>query len=78
MTVGIQGGGMQRICVIGGSRYFGRLLVERLQATGHQGDRHYAMSNTRAKQLGFAFSRTADRLPGAVAEALTASAAPVA
>ncbi|MFE4327929.1 NAD-dependent epimerase/dehydratase family protein [Streptomyces sp. NPDC056831] len=97
---------MQRICVIGGSRYFGRLLVERLQATGHQVtvinrgstqppagvehlaaggaaspfsfDRHYAMSNTRAKQLGFAFSRTADRLPGAVAEALTASAAPVA
>ncbi|MFE5092681.1 NAD-dependent epimerase/dehydratase family protein [Streptomyces sp. NPDC056638] len=41
-------------------------------------DRHYAMSNTRAKQLGFAFSRTADWLPGAVAEALTASAAPVA
>ncbi|AJT70144.1 hypothetical protein T261_8552 [Streptomyces lydicus] len=41
-------------------------------------DRHYAMSNTRAKQLGFTFSRTADWLPGAVAEALTASAVPAA
>lgn len=39
-------------------------------------DRHYAMSNSRAKHLGFAFSRTTDWLPGAVAEALTASAAP--
>ncbi|MDT0453118.1 NAD-dependent epimerase/dehydratase family protein [Streptomyces hesseae] len=39
-------------------------------------DRHYAMSNARAKHLGFAFSRTADWLPGAVAEALAASAAP--
>ncbi|MFC9491894.1 NAD-dependent epimerase/dehydratase family protein, partial [Streptomyces hydrogenans] len=27
---------MQRICVIGGSRYFGKLLVERLQAADHQ------------------------------------------
>jgi nucleoside-diphosphate-sugar epimerase len=27
---------MQRICVIGGSRYFGKLLVQRLQAAGHQ------------------------------------------
>lgn len=27
---------MQRICVIGGSRYFGKLLVRRLQAAGHQ------------------------------------------
>ncbi|MEU9717022.1 NAD-dependent epimerase/dehydratase family protein [Streptomyces sp. NPDC047976] len=35
-------------------------------------DRHYAMSNSRAKELGFRFSRTADWLPGAVAEALTA------
>lgn len=39
-------------------------------------DRHYAMSNDRAKELGFAFSRTADWLPGVVAEALTASATP--
>ncbi|MEU5001675.1 NAD-dependent epimerase/dehydratase family protein [Streptomyces sp. NPDC021622] len=37
-------------------------------------DRHYAMSNTRAKELGFCFSRTTDWLPGAVAEALNASA----
>lgn len=27
---------MQKICVIGGSRYFGKLLIERLQAAGHQ------------------------------------------
>ncbi|GAA3082113.1 NAD-dependent epimerase/dehydratase family protein [Streptomyces olivoverticillatus] len=39
-------------------------------------DCHYAMSNARAKQLGFTFSRTADWLPGAVAEVLAASAAP--
>ncbi|MFC9246224.1 NAD-dependent epimerase/dehydratase family protein [Streptomyces sp. NPDC057136] len=31
-------------------------------------DRPYAMSNTRAKELGFPFSRTSDWLPGAVAE----------
>ncbi|MFF8996094.1 NAD-dependent epimerase/dehydratase family protein [Streptomyces sp. NPDC014983] len=37
-------------------------------------DRHYAMSNARAKRLGFVFSRTTDWLPGAVAEAITASA----
>ncbi|MFE0098804.1 NAD-dependent epimerase/dehydratase family protein [Streptomyces sp. NPDC059009] len=38
-------------------------------------DRHYAMSNARAKHLGFAFSHTADWLPGAVAEALAAASA---
>ncbi|MFC9263136.1 NAD-dependent epimerase/dehydratase family protein [Streptomyces hydrogenans] len=37
-------------------------------------DRHYAMSNARAKALGFSFSRTTDWLPGAVAEALAPSA----
>ncbi|MFG3117926.1 NAD-dependent epimerase/dehydratase family protein [Streptomyces sp. NPDC048197] len=37
-------------------------------------DRHYAMSNARAKALGFSFSRTTDWLPGAVAESLDASA----
>ncbi|MFJ8160310.1 NAD-dependent epimerase/dehydratase family protein [Streptomyces sp. NPDC096136] len=37
-------------------------------------DRHYAMSNARAKDLGFTFSRTADWLPGAVAETLAAAA----
>ena len=36
MTVGVQDGGMKRICVIGGSRYFGKVLVQRLQATGHR------------------------------------------
>ncbi|MFD9543192.1 NAD-dependent epimerase/dehydratase family protein [Streptomyces sp. NPDC060022] len=41
-------------------------------------DRHYAMSNTRAKRLGFTFSRIADWLPGAVAETVSASATPVA
>ncbi|MFF9175660.1 NAD-dependent epimerase/dehydratase family protein [Streptomyces sp. NPDC014793] len=39
-------------------------------------DRHYAMSNTRAGRLGYVFSRTADWLPGAVAEALAAPVAP--
>ena len=37
-------------------------------------DRHYSMSNARAKTLGFSFSRTTDWLPGAVAEALAPSA----
>ncbi|MEU3988809.1 NAD-dependent epimerase/dehydratase family protein [Streptomyces platensis] len=41
-------------------------------------DRHYAMSNARAKNLGFSFSRTTDWLPGAIAEALDATAAPTA
>ncbi|MFG2651347.1 NAD-dependent epimerase/dehydratase family protein [Streptomyces sp. NPDC048436] len=39
-------------------------------------DRHYAMSNARAKKLGFSFSHTTDWLPGAVAEALNTSTAP--
>ncbi|WP_030687093.1 NAD-dependent epimerase/dehydratase family protein [Streptomyces sp. NRRL B-1347] len=41
------------------------------QASPFSFDRHYAMSNARAKDLGFAFSRTTEWLPGAVAEALT-------
>ncbi|MBT2387478.1 NAD-dependent epimerase/dehydratase family protein [Streptomyces sp. ISL-11] len=41
-------------------------------------DRHYAMSNARARELGFSFSHTTDWLPGAVAEVLDASAASVA
>ncbi|BCK72577.1 hypothetical protein Srufu_065300 [Streptomyces libani subsp. rufus] len=41
-------------------------------------DRHYAMSNARAKSLGFSFSHTTDWLPGAIAEALDATAAPTA
>ncbi|MFG3284419.1 NAD-dependent epimerase/dehydratase family protein [Streptomyces sp. NPDC048111] len=39
-------------------------------------DRHYAMSNARAKALGFTFSRTCDWLPGAVTEALTGAPSP--
>ncbi|MCF3142460.1 NAD-dependent epimerase/dehydratase family protein [Streptomyces platensis] len=39
-------------------------------------DRHYAMSNARAKNLGFPFSHTTDWLPGALTEALHATAAP--
>lgn len=41
-------------------------------------DRHYAMSNARAKNLGFSFSHSTDWLPGAVAEALDATASPAA
>src|SRR6187402_981961 len=36
MIAGLHDGGMSRICVIGGSRYFGTLLVERLHEEGHQ------------------------------------------
>ncbi|GHH42395.1 NAD-dependent epimerase/dehydratase family protein [Streptomyces candidus] len=46
------------------------------QASAFSFDRHYAMSNARAKELGFVFSRTADWLPAAVAEALAADGAP--
>ncbi|MFI6893355.1 NAD-dependent epimerase/dehydratase family protein [Streptomyces sp. NPDC050256] len=41
-------------------------------------DRYYAMSNTRAKERGFVFSRTAGWLPGAAAESITASTTPAA
>ncbi|WP_328535275.1 NAD-dependent epimerase/dehydratase family protein [Streptomyces sp. NBC_00344] len=41
-------------------------------------DRHYAMSNARAKELGFSFSRATEWLPGAVAEALTSEPSPTA
>ncbi|AKJ15445.1 reductase [Streptomyces incarnatus] len=59
----------------------GREPVYRVAAPGEAAspfsfDRHYAMSNARAKDLGFTFSRTADWLPGAVAEALAVSATP--
>ncbi|MFJ8493420.1 NAD-dependent epimerase/dehydratase family protein [Streptomyces sp. NPDC094038] len=59
----------------------GRQPVYRTVARGETAspfsfDRHYAMSNARAKCLGFSFSRTADWLPGAVAEALATSAVP--
>lgn len=56
----------------------GREAVYRSVAAGEPAspfsfDRHYAMSNARAKALGFRFSRTTDWLPGAVTEALDAS-----
>ncbi|MER7726505.1 NAD-dependent epimerase/dehydratase family protein [Streptomyces sp. NPDC096323] len=61
----------------------GRRPVYRTAAAGEPAgpfsfDRYYPMSNSRAKTLGFAFSRTADWLPGAAAESVTASAAPAA
>lgn len=36
-------------------------------------DRYYGMSNARATGLGFAFSNTADWLPGVVAEAINST-----
>ncbi|MFD9367746.1 NAD-dependent epimerase/dehydratase family protein [Streptomyces sp. NPDC060020] len=59
----------------------GREPVYRVVAAGEEAspfsfDRHYAMSNARAKALGFSFSHTADWLPGAVAEALDAEPSP--
>ncbi|MGW9031745.1 NAD-dependent epimerase/dehydratase family protein [Streptomyces sp. NPDC055722] len=59
----------------------GRQPVYRTVARGETAspfsfDRHYAMSNARARRLGFSFSRTTDWLPGAVAEALTTTAVP--
>ncbi|MFD5417232.1 NAD-dependent epimerase/dehydratase family protein [Streptomyces sp. NPDC127069] len=41
-------------------------------------DRHYAMSNARARQLGFTFSHTSDWLPGAVTETLADTPVPTA
>jgi nucleoside-diphosphate-sugar epimerase len=46
------------------------------EASAFSFDRHYAMSNARAKELGFSFSHTTDWLPGAVAEALTTEPSP--
>ncbi|MFD4013318.1 NAD-dependent epimerase/dehydratase family protein [Streptomyces albidoflavus] len=59
----------------------GRKAVHRIVPAGEKAspfsfDRHYAMSNARAKKLGFAFSSTTDWLPGAVAAALAVPAAP--
>ncbi|MFE7767228.1 NAD-dependent epimerase/dehydratase family protein [Streptomyces sp. NPDC057438] len=53
-----------------------RTVPEDEEASPFSFDRHYAMSNARAKLLGFSFSRTTDWLPGAVAETLAAPAAP--
>ncbi|MCQ9131632.1 NAD-dependent epimerase/dehydratase family protein [Streptomyces hilarionis] len=61
----------------------GRKALHRIVPAGEEAspfsvDRHYAMSNARAKALGFAFSHTSDWLRDAVAEALALSAAPTA
>ncbi|MFD3579325.1 NAD-dependent epimerase/dehydratase family protein [Streptomyces sp. NPDC058644] len=48
------------------------------EASAFSFDRHYAMSNARAKELGFSFAHTTDWLPGAVAETLTAAPSPTA
>lgn len=61
----------------------GREPVYRTVAAGEPAgpfsfDRYYAMSNTRAKELGFVFSRTTGWLPGAAAESITASTTPAA
>lgn len=59
----------------------GREPVRRTVPAGEEAspfsfDRHYAMSNARAKELGFSFAHTTEWLPGAVAEALTAERSP--
>ncbi|MDH6131014.1 nucleoside-diphosphate-sugar epimerase [Kitasatospora sp. MAA4] len=61
----------------------GREPVHRTVSAGEEAspfsfDRHYAMSNTRAKKLGFPFSHVTDWLPGTVAEALTIEPSPTA
>ncbi|MFI9780536.1 NAD-dependent epimerase/dehydratase family protein [Streptomyces sp. NPDC051956] len=48
-----------------------RIVPAGEEASAFSFDRHYAMNNARAKELGYSFSRTTDWLPGAVAEALT-------
>ncbi|QDY80111.1 NAD-dependent epimerase/dehydratase family protein [Streptomyces qinzhouensis] len=53
-----------------------RTVAEGEEASPYSFDRHYAMSNTRAADLGFRFSHVRDWLPSAVDEALGASALP--
>ncbi|WP_406068965.1 NAD-dependent epimerase/dehydratase family protein [Micromonospora sp. NBC_01638] len=55
-----------------------RIVPAGEKASAFSFDRHYAMSNARAKKLGFPFSHTTDWLPGAVAEALTTEPSPTA
>ncbi|MBB5934798.1 NAD-dependent epimerase/dehydratase family protein [Streptomyces zagrosensis] len=71
---------VRELCSVIATR-IGREPVYRTAAPGEPAspfsfDRHYAMSNARAKQLGFTFSHTADWLPDAVSEAITAAATP--
>ncbi|WP_329437532.1 NAD-dependent epimerase/dehydratase family protein [Streptomyces sp. NBC_01280] len=53
-----------------------RIVPAGEEASAFSFDRHYAMHNARAKELGYSFSRTTDWLPGAVAEALTIEPSP--
>ncbi|WP_406517481.1 NAD-dependent epimerase/dehydratase family protein [Streptomyces sp. NBC_00134] len=53
-----------------------RIVPAGEEASAFSFDRHYAMNNARAKELGYSFSRTTDWLPGAVAEALTIEPSP--
>ncbi|MFE7133691.1 NAD-dependent epimerase/dehydratase family protein [Streptomyces sp. NPDC057638] len=46
------------------------------EASPYSFDRHYAMSNARARELGFPLSRTADWLPSAIDETVAALTAP--
>ncbi|MGW1950773.1 NAD-dependent epimerase/dehydratase family protein [Streptomyces sp. NPDC001940] len=55
-----------------------RIVPAGEEASAFSLDRHYAMNNARAKELGYSFSRTTDWLPGAVAEALTIEPSPTA
>lgn len=55
-----------------------RIVPAGEEASAFSFDRHYAMNNARAKELGYSFSRTTDWLPGAVAEALTIEPSPTA
>ncbi|MGW0147977.1 NAD-dependent epimerase/dehydratase family protein [Streptomyces sp. NPDC003333] len=59
----------------------GREPVYRVARDGEEAspfsfDQHYAMSNSRARRLGFTFSRTADWLPGVMAEARATTLTP--
>ncbi|MER7047155.1 NAD-dependent epimerase/dehydratase family protein [Streptomyces jumonjinensis] len=59
-----------------GRRPLYRTVAAGETASPYSFDRHYAMSNARAKELGFPLSRTTDWLPGVVAEALDGADAP--
>ncbi|MFF3553892.1 NAD-dependent epimerase/dehydratase family protein [Streptomyces tsukubensis] len=53
-----------------------RTVAEGEEASPYSFDRHYAMSNARAADLGFRFSPVGDWLPSAVDEALAAATLP--
>ncbi|WP_197366964.1 reductase, partial [Streptomyces clavuligerus] len=53
-----------------------RTVAAGQEASPYSFDRHYAMSNARARELGLPVSHTGDWLPGAITEALDESTAP--